>query len=283
MLGPHAGQTTNSSSNEEVVERMRAEIRKVKTLTDKPFAVPVMISENPAMVPLMRDLILEEKVPVVLINVALDPELFTAFKQAGIKIIYRAFNPTIASSLEAEGLGADVLVVTDFDESGSVPSQTMGTFSVISHITDALKIPVMAAGGISEIRGVRATFVLGAEGIYLGTAFLVTHESPTAGNVKQLLVESSAEDLLIYRTQTLNSYYRSLPTKLVKKMVEEDNRDPERGVKASALMQGTVGMRKGMLEGDLENGYISVGNGITYIKEICSVQALIDDLMRDFI
>lgn len=283
MLGPHAGQTTNPTSTEEVIDRMRAEIRKIKALTDKPFAVPVYISENPAVIEPMKQLLLEEKVPVVLINVVLDPELFRTFKEAGVKIIYRAYNPTIESSKEAERLGADVIVTTGFDEGGSVPSNPIGTFSAISHIADAVNIPVMATGGIADIRGVRATFVLGAEGVYIGTAFLATEESRMAENVKQMLVDMTAEDQMIFRINMLNSFYRSLPTQLAHKMVAEDNTDPVRGEKAQALMQGTVGMRIGMLEGDLENGYISVGNGITYIKEIRPVKALIDDLMQDFI
>ncbi len=279
MLGPHAGQTANPTSNEEVIERMRAEIRKVKSLTGKPFAVPVMISENPALIVPMRDLIIEERVPVVLINVVLDTDLFRAFKDAGIKIIYRALNPTVESAREAERLGADVVVATGFDEGGTLPGKEIGTFAVTTHIAQAVGIPVMSAGGIADLAGVRACFALGAEGVYIGTAFLATHENRMAANVKQMLVDCSADDLLLFRTNP--AYYRSLPTELAKKMYEISENGGSRNETAK-LMQGTVGMRKGMLEGDLAGGYISVGNGITQIKEIRSVQALIDDLMQDF-
>lgn len=279
MLGPHAGQTTNPSSNEEVIERMRAEIRKVKSLTDKPFAVPVMISENPALLPLMRDLIIAEQVPVVLINVVLDPELFNAFREAGIRILFRALDPTPKNAREAERLGADIIIATGFDEGGTVPTRTIGTFSITPQIAQAVRVPVMAAGGIADVTGVRAVFSLGAEGVYVGSAFLATTESRMADNVKQMLVDCTAEDLLLFRT--LPAFYRSLPTRLAQRMVEMSEAGASRE-DIARVMGGTVGMRRGMLEGDLEEGYISVGNGISYIREIRSVQALIDDLMQDF-
>lgn len=279
MLGPHAGQTTNPSSNEEVIERMRAEIRKVKSLTDKPFAVPVMISENPVLLPLMRDLIIAEQVPVVLVNVVLDPDLFNAFREAGIRILFRALDPTPENAREAERLGADIIIATGFDEGGTVPTKTIGTFSITPQIAQAVRVPVMAAGGIADVTGVRAVFALGAEGVYVGSAFLATTESRMADNVKQMMVDCTAEDLLLFRT--LPAFYRSLPTRLAHRMVEMSEAGASRE-DIARVMGGTVGMRRGMLEGDLEEGYISVGNGISYIREIRSVQALIDDLMQDF-
>ncbi|MDO4231057.1 MAG: nitronate monooxygenase [Lautropia sp.] len=279
MLGPHAGQTTNPSSNEEVIERMRAEIRKVKSLTDKPFAVPVMISENPVLLPLMRDLIIAEQVPVVLINVVLDPDLFNAFREAGIRILFRAHDATPENSREAERLGADIIIATGFDEGGTVPTKTIGTFSITPQIVQAVNVPVMAAGGIADVTGVRAVFALGAEGVYIGSAFLATTESRMADNVKQMMVDCTAEDLLLFRT--LPAFYRSLPTRLAQRMVEMSEAGASREDIAQ-VMEGSVGMRRGMLEGNLENGYISVGNGISYIREIRSVQALVDDLMQDF-
>jgi enoyl-[acyl-carrier protein] reductase II len=278
MLGPHAGQTTNPTSNEEVIERLRAEIHHVKALTDKPFGLPVMISGNPDMIPLVTALLLEEQVPVILIN-GVDADLFATFKAAGRKILCRPLDVTPENAREAERLGADVIIATGFDEGGTLPSKTVGTFSITSQIAHAVSIPVMAAGGITDVAGVRSVFALGAEGVYAGTLFLATEESRMADNVKTMVVESTADNLLMFRSAL--SFYRSLPTPFVHKLVEMD----KAGVSTAEITNVLVssqGMRVGMVEGNLEEGYLSFGNGITYINEIRSVKTVIEDVMRDF-
>ncbi len=279
MLGPHAGQTTNPTSNEEVIERMRAEIRNVKALTNKPFAVPVMVSANPDMIPLMTNLLLDENVPVVLIN-GVDAELFKIFKAAGRKILCRPIDVTPENAREAQRLGADIIIATGFDEGGSLPSKPIGTFSITAQIAQAVSIPVLAAGGIADVNGVRAVFALGAEGVYAGTLFLATQESRMADNVKEMVVESNADKMLMFRSAF--SFYRSLPTPFADKLVEMDKAGASTEEITNVLV-GNQGMRVGMVEGNLEEGYISVGNGITYIHEIRSVRAVIEDVMRDFI
>lgn len=281
MLGPHAGQVENPTSNEDVVERMRSEIRKVRSMTDKPFGVPVVTSYDFSSVPMMTEMLIAEQVPVVLLNGfidgAIDETTFATFKNAGIRIICREH--TVETARKAQACGADIFVTTGFDEGGTVPDKVIGTFSSISHIVDSVDIPVMAAGGIADVRGVRAAFALGAEGVYIGTAFLATRESRMADKVKQMLVESNADDLLLFRT--LPAFYRSLPTPLSRKLYDMSESGASRE-EIAQVMTGGLGMRRGMLEGDLERGYISVGNGITHIKEVRSVKALIDDLMQDF-
>lgn len=279
LLGPHAGQTTNPTSNEEVVERMRAEIRKVKSLTDMPFGVPVMISGNPEMYPLIAQLLLDEDVPVILIN-GVDAHFFKIFKDAGRKILCRPLDVTPENAREAEKLGADIIIATGFDEGGTLPSKTVGTFSITSQIAHAVNIPVMAAGGITDINGVRAVFALGAEGVYAGTLFLATEESRMNNKVKQMVVDSNADDLLMFRSAL--SFYRSLPTPFANKMVEMDKAGAPTA-EITEVLVGTQGMRVGMVEGNLNGGYISVGNGITYIKEIRPVKTVIEDVMRDFV
>ncbi|MCD8739020.1 nitronate monooxygenase [Mucilaginibacter roseus] len=279
ILGPHAGQTTNPKSNEEVIGRMRTEIRKVQSLTDKPFGIPVMIAGNPDVYPLMVDLILEENVPVVLIN-GIDAAFFKIFKEAGRKILCRPLDVTPENAREAERLGADIIIATGFDEGGTLPSKTIGTFSVTSQIAHAVTIPVMSAGGITDVHGVRSVFALGAEGVYAGTLFLATLESRMADSVKKMVVNSSADDLLMFRSAL--SFYRSLPTPFAYKLVEMDKAGKSTEEITNVLVSNQ-GMRVGMVEGNLEEGYISVGNGITYIKEIRSVKAVINDVMQDFI
>jgi enoyl-[acyl-carrier protein] reductase II len=282
MLGPHAGQKTNPKSLAEIMDRLRKEIHKVRRLTDKPFAVPVMISNDLSSVNLIADLLIEEGVNVVLIN-GIDnydfEPLVNRFRQNNIKTIYRALNPSIENARYAEKIGVDILVATGFDEGGTVPDKVIGTFSIIPMISDAVSIPVMAAGGIADVRGVRAAFALGAEGVFAGTVFIATTESPAAENVKQLLVDHTASDLLLFRTNP--AYYRSIPTPYSRELLAMDERGLTRDEIANK-MYGEQGLKVGMLDGNLEEGYITVGNGISYIKGIRSVQEVVAELMHDF-
>ena len=282
MLGPHAGQKTNPKSLEEITDRLRKEIRKVKQLTNQPFAVPVMLSNDLTTVDVIADLLIEEGVEVVLINGIEDYEfepLAKKLKSNNIKIIYRALNPSVENAKYAEKIGADILVATGFDEGGTVPDKIIGTFSIIPMISDAVNIPVMAAGGIADLRAVRASFALGAEGVFAGTVFIATEENPAAENVKQLIVDHTASDLLIFRTNP--AYYRSIPTPYSQELLEMDERGDSRDEIANK-MYGEQGLKVGMLDGDINKGYITVGNGISYIKNIRPVKEVVEDLMYDF-
>ena len=276
FLAPHAGQTTNPTSNEEVLDRMRNEIRKVKALTDKPFGVPFILSYDFSLIPHMVELMIAERVPVVLDNGLLDPAIYAKFKQAGIKIICRLPNPNLADALKAQELGADILVLTGFDEGGTLPMKEVGSFNVLAEFVGKVDLPIVLAGGIADKKSVQASMLLGAEGVWIGTAFIATKECRASEKVKQWIVDSAANDLLLFRTEPY--YYRSLPTELAKKCFQMSESGASRADIAKVMNAGT-GMRLGMLEGDFDNGYVSVGNGIGAIDRIKSVQELIDELM----
>lgn len=282
ILGPHAGNRTNPTSFEEILDRLRAEIRKVKSLTDKPFGVPAILSYDLDTVDRIADLLIEEDVKVVLINGLDDYDfkpLFAKFKKAGVKIIYRSLTPTVENSLCAQKMGADIIVATGFDEGGTLPEKVIGTFSIVPMIADAVDIPVVAAGGIADVRSVRASFALGAEGVFAGTVFVATTENPAAENVKQLIVKHRANDLLLFKTNP--AYYRSIPTPYSKELFEMDVQGKTRDEIANK-MYSEQGLKVGMLDGDLEKGYLSVGNGISQITSIRSVKEVVADLMQDF-
>lgn len=277
FLAPHAGQTTNPTSNDEVLARMRAEIRKVKALTDKPFGVPFILSYDFSLILPMVDLLIEERVPVVLDNGLLDEQIYAKFKTAGIKIICRLPNPNLPDALKAQSLGADILVLTGFDEGGTLPMKEVGSFSVLAEFVGKVDLPLMLAGGIADKKGVQAALNLGAEGVWIGTAFIATNECRSHQKVKEWIVSATANDLLLFRTEP--HYYRSLPTELAKKCFEMSENGATRADIAKVMNAGT-GMRLGMLEGDFDKGYVSVGNGISAIDRIKSVQELIDELFE---
>ena len=161
VLGPNAGLTAETavSTPEETAEKMREEIRKTKRLTEKPFGVNLIpAAENDIWTPPILQVIKEEGVRAVVYTGyaegALIPALFNELKEAGMAIIYRDINPTPENTRLAEEAGADIIVATGFDEGGTLPGTALGTFSIVPLIADAVKrVPVMAAGGITALKG----------------------------------------------------------------------------------------------------------------------------------
>lgn len=183
VLGPNAGQTVVTRDAEGTAGNMRAEIRKVRELTDAPFAVNALPTQGREDIytPPMLKVIYEEKVPAVVFVGEPDEAMFAELKTHNVKIIYRSLNPSPANAREAERYGADIIVATGFDEGGTLPDMTLGTFSIVPLIVDAVDhTPVMAAGGIADHRAFDAALALGAGGVYCGTAFLMSKESRMA-------------------------------------------------------------------------------------------------------
>ena len=277
-LGFNAGQTTVTRDVEETVERMRREIRKVRALTDKPFSVDFAASDDedsPFTQP-MFDLLVEEHVPVAIVVGDVAPKWFAKLHDQHIKVVYRALNPTVANAKQAEAAGADIIVATGFDEGGTVPRQVIGTFAIVPMLVDAVEhTPIMAAGGIVDARTARAAYALGAEGLYVGTAFLLSAESRLAANVKQQAIAADADDLLFYRDQP--AYYRSLPGTMAKRLAKM-SADGATRVEINAAHQGMRAMHDGMLLGDLEHGIASFGLGISQIHSVEPVAAIMAKL-----
>lgn len=283
VLGPNAGLTAETavSTPQETAEKMREEIRKTKALTDKPFGVNLIPTpENDVWTPPILQVIKEECVKAVLYTGygqgAVIPALFDELKEAGIKIIYRDLNPTPENTRLAEKAGADIIVATGFDEGGTLPGTALGTFSIVPLIVDAVQnVPVLAAGGITDKRTAKAAHALGASGVSVGTAFISTLESRVPQSVKDKIVASNGLDLFLFRT--MPDYYRSLPGKLAQKLVDMDKAGAS-NEDLGKTMGGLRGLRIGMLEGNTDEGYISLGTGIGSIRGVKSVAEVVDEL-----
>ena len=283
VLGPNAGLTAETavSTPEETAEKMREEIRKTKRLTEKPFGVNLIpAAENDIWTPPILQVIKEEAVRAVVYTGygegALIPALFNELKEAGIAVIYRDINPTPENTRLAEAAGADIIVATGFDEGGTLPGTVLGTFSIVPLIADAVdRIPVMAAGGITDNRTARAAQALGAEGIFAGSVFIATEESRVPASVKKRIIAANGLDLRLFRT--LPHFYRSLPGRLAETLVSMDKAGASREALGEA-MGGLRGLRIGMLEGNAEEGYISLGTGIGNIRSVKSVASVVNEL-----
>ncbi len=236
--------------------------------------------ENDIWTPGILQVIKEEAVKAVVYtgysDGAIIPALFDELKAAGIVIIYRDINPTPANSRAAERAGADMIVATGFDEGGTLPGTALGTFSIVPLIADAVEnVPVLAAGGIVDKRTAKAAYALGAEGIFAGSVFISTVENRVPQSVKEKIVAANGLDLRLFRT--LPDYYRSLPGKLAEKLVALDKAGASKE-ELARVMGGLRGLRLGMLEGNTDEGYISLGTGIGGIKKILSVAEVVEQL-----
>lgn len=136
-------------------------------------------------------------------------------------------------------------------------------------------MPVLAAGGITDRRTALAAHALGASGVSVGSAFISTVESRVPQSVKDKIVAATGLDLLLFRT--MPDYYRSLPGKLAHKLVERDKAGAS-NQELGALMGGLAGLRIGMLEGNTDDGYISLGTGIGSIRNVKTAAEVVDEL-----
>ena len=284
VLGPHAGQNSLPKDDAERAERMRKEIQKVKELTSKPFGINIFHSEqNPDIqLQLMLKVVYEEKVPVaVVVHMGPDAaeDIITELKAHGVTVVFRHISITPDLARKAEKAGADIIVATGMDEGGTLPNHNIGTFSIVPLIVDSVKIPVMAAGGITDRRTFNAAFALGAEGVFCGTLFLSSKEARTSQNVKEMMLKANATDIDFFRT--IPYYYRSIPTPLSQKLVKMDNELKTREEIANE-MHPMRNMKFGMLDGKVDVGYISVGLGVSMIHSIRSCKEIIDDITQDF-
>lgn len=272
ILGPNAGQR-EAYSPEVTYQKFREEIQKTKSITDKNFGINILLPINPFSEALLNAAI-DEGVKYFATVGDADSIVFKKIKENNGVIIHRPLNPNSENMREAESLGVDLLVVTGYDEGGVIPSQQIGTFSIVPAMVDSVSIPVLVAGGINDKRGVKAAFALGASGVYIGTRFLLTKESPMSNKVKEQILKSKNQDVLLVAKQQ-----RSLNTKIAV-MLESKYEDLATSNENMEIIRENGGIRSGMLEGDLENGIISLNTSIEIIKNIPSVKDLIEELMN---
>ena len=190
-IGPNAGCRTVTRDVGHTGERLREQIRKCKGLTDRPFAVNFVVG----VVGWDRDYSdrclevgLEEGVPVAIVSQG-SPLVYTKrLKDAGVKVIH--VGSTVRHVAKAEQAGVDAVIVSGTEGGGHSGFDQMTTFCLVPQAADAVRIPVVAGGGVVDARGLVAVLALGAEGVYMGTRFMATEECPTHPNVKQAILEA---------------------------------------------------------------------------------------------
>ena len=271
LISPNAGMSRNGDQ----VENLKKQIEIAKGLTSKPFGVNLPILNNPQIEALV-DAVIKARVKVV-VTAAGNPALYTSrFKEAGTKVLHLV--AAVRHAQSAEKRGVDAVIAEGYEAGGHNGLDELTTLTLVPQVVDAVAIPVVAAGGIADARGVVAALALGAEGVQMGTRFVATRECGAHQNFKDAIVKASDTDTAITG--------RKLgPTRILKNEIAAKLLDMEAtGASAEELLAfiGSSRSRTGQFEGDLANGEAYCGSIAGMIKEIKSVAEIIRNIVDDY-
>lgn len=252
-------------------EQLREEIVNCKKYTDKPFAVNLMLMMHN--INEIIDVIIDEGVGIVTTGAGTPRKYMPKLKEAGIKVI--PVIPSVKAAKKMEELGCDAVVVEGMEAGGHVGEST--TMALLPQVTSAVNIPVIAAGGIADGRGVAAAYCLGASGVQMGTVFLATEECPVSENYKNAIIEAVDTSTTLTGTK-FGAPVRGIKNELTKRYHELEE-------KSSTLMELeelTLGsLRKAAYEGDVENGSIMSGQIAGLVNEIRPVKDVIEGIFEE--
>lgn len=252
-------------------EGLREEIRKVKAGTDKPFAVNLMLMMNN--IPDMVDVIIEEQVPIVMTGAGTPKPYMPALKEAGIKVI--PVIPSVKLAKKMEDLGAVAVVAEGMESGGHVGETT--TMALVPQVASAVNIPVIAAGGIGDGRGVAAAYALGAQGIQAGTIFLTADETPVPDAFKQAVLEANDTATTVTGRRS-GAPVRSIKNPMIAKYLELEYS----GASRDALEELSLGsLSKAVFDGDVENGSVMAGEIAGMVNSKRPVKDIIEGLFNE--
>lgn len=253
-------------------EVVREQIRKAKSLTDKPFGVNVMLMQENAGE--IAKLVCEENVSVVTTGAGSPAQYIEMWKNNGIKVI--PVVPSVAIAKRMEKFGADAVIAEGMESGGHIGQTT--TMSLVPQVVDAVNIPVIAAGGIGDGRGIAAAFMLGAVGVQMGTRFLVSNECTVHPKYKEKVLK--AKDIETEVTGTSTSHpVRVLRNKLTREYLKIEKTNPN----SDQLEELTRGaLRKAVVDGDTENGSVMAGQIAGLVNKEQSCKEIIEELVAEF-
>jgi len=278
-LGPNAGATTIAIDVNLTGERMREQIRKVRSLTKKPFAVNLNIKapteEGHVFARRCVEVALEEKVPVAVVSLG-GPDVYTKLLHDNrMKVLHTV--STSRHSKKAEDAGVDAIICEGYEGGGHKGTTEMTTLCLIPEVSDIVQVPIIAGGGIGDARGILAALALGADGVYMGTRFMLTKESSSHPKVKEAILKTEkpptisipkgaallARDLRNQFTQTYIKLVASQtnPADIAKFLAEHSQ------YKAQAL-------------GDVEDSEICCGQVASLVKSIMNVSEVFEEINR---
>lgn len=250
-------------------DALQAEIRKAKTLTDKPFGVNIMLM-SPFVKEVMQ-VVIDERVAVVTTGAGNPGEYIPALKEIGTKVIPVVASVALAKRLERVGI--DAIIAEGMESGGHVGEVT--TMALVPQVVDAVNVPVIAAGGIGDARGVVAALALGAEGVQIGTLFAATTECTAHPNYKAAIVKAKERSTVVTGAITGHPV-RVIANKLTRDFAEME----KRGASSEELDRlGAGKLRAAVREGDVEYGSVMVGQVAGMITSVRSVAEIMQDIV----
>jgi enoyl-[acyl-carrier protein] reductase II len=253
---------------------LREHIQKCKKATDKTFGVNVPML-YPQVDELM-DIIVEEDVKIVFTSAG-NPKTWTSFlKEKGITVVHVV--SSVKFSIKAEAAGVDAVVCEGFEAGGHNGREETTTFTLIPMVKESISIPVIAAGGIGNGRGMLAAMVLGADGVQIGSRFAASKESSAHENFKQKIIDVKDGDTHL----TLKEL---APVRLIKNKFYQEIKElyKENPTKEELIgLLGRARAKKGIFEGDLDNGELEIGQIAGIINNISSAKDILEEIVTDF-
>ena len=253
------------------IEYLRDQIRKAKSMTYKPFGVNIMLMSPNAEE--LAQLVIDEKVPIVVTGAGNPGKFMEAWKAAGIIVI--PVIPSVALAKRMERAGADAVVAEGSESGGHIGEIT--TMCLVPQVVDAVSIPVIAAGGIADGRGIAASFMLGAEGVQVGTRFLAAEECKIHENYKKLVLEAKDTDSIVTGRFTGHPC-RGVKTKFAKSLLtfEKEGGSPEEFEKI------TVGsLRKAAVDGNIDEGTFLCGAIAGMVNKVQPAKEIVEEMFSE--
>jgi enoyl-[acyl-carrier protein] reductase II len=254
---------------------LREHVQKCKATSNKPFAVNV-----PLIYPDLEkhiEIIIEEKVPIVFTSAG-NPKVWTSkLKDNGITVVHVISSSEFAK--KAEAAGCDAVVAEGFEAGGHNGREETTTMVLVPAVCDAVRIPVVAAGGIATGKQMLAAMVLGAEGVQIGSRFVCSEEASSHISFKQAVLDA-------HEGSTMLSMKNVMPVRLLKnKFYEQIKAAEDDGATKEKLQQilGRGRAKKGMFEGELEEGELEIGQVSALIKNIKPAAEIVNEIWKDFI
>lgn len=255
------------------IDYLREQIRKTKAAVgDKPFGVNIMLMSPNAEE--LAKLVIEEGVPVVTTGAGNPGKFMEAWKEAGIKVI--PVIPSVALAKRMERAGADAVVAEGTESGGHIGENT--TMCLVPQVVDALEIPVIAAGGIADGRGIAASMMLGAEGVQVGTRFLAAEECQIHPTYKELVVKAKDTDSIVTGRSTGHPC-RNVKTKFAKRLASGEKDGSLTPDKFEEITLGSL--RKAVQDGNLDEGSFLCGAIAGMINDVKSCRDIIEEMFSE--
>ncbi len=269
-----------ASSMYSTAQALREEIRRTRELTNKPFGVNINLfpALKPQNVTEYVDTAIEEGIGVIETAGRSPEELVSRIKNGKTKLMHKCAR--LRDARKAESIGADIVEIVGFECGGHPSREGIGGLVLIPQVVDAVKIPVVAGGGIADARGFVAALALGAEGVLMGTRFLACRECQVHPNLKSKLVDTaSTESTLILGS--IGDPMRVLRTELVTKIQQAE----EKGATIEDLVPLISGekSRQAMSVGDVDNSLLPCGQVVGLIHDISTMKEIIDNIIKEVI